>query len=69
MDSVTRCPYLTGADNFNNFKTDYAPELGLFEYLNYTVKDYHNGSTGPCNLGSSGTGDDVKRINQLHERL
>ncbi len=56
-------PYLTGADPWNNFKTDYAPELGrLFEYLNYTVKDYHNGSTGPCNLGSSGTGDDVKGL-------
>ena len=47
MDSVTNSSIPTGADPWNNFKTDYAPELGrLFEYLNYTVKDYHNGSTG-----------------------
>ena len=54
--------YLGPTDTYNNFQTKNAPEIArLFEYLNYTVKDYHNGSTG-CGLGSSGTGDDVKGL-------
>ena len=42
-------PYIGNWDNFTTANSD---AIGsLFESLNYTVKDYHDGATG-CNLGS-----------------
>ena len=49
-------PYIGNWDNFTVANSD---AIGsLFESLNYTVKDYHDGATG-CGLGSNGNSDDI----------
>ena len=55
----TAMPTVPYIGNWDNFTTENSDAIGsLFESLNYTVKDYHDGATG-CNLGSNGNADDI----------
>ena len=55
----TAMPTVSYIGNWDNFTTANSSAIGnLFESLNYTVKDYHDGATG-CNLGSNGNSDDI----------
>ena len=55
----TAMPTVPYIGNWDNFTTENSDAIGsLFESLNYTVKDYHDGATG-CNLGSNGNSDDI----------